>query len=332
MTRFQDALAQSWKGDYQSVFDISKAYHHLRLDPESYDLVGFCVTDKDGKGKRYYHYVVVVFGLGPAGQALGRVMRPLLTYLSLRGIRNMIYVDNGRTSAATKKRADNDYAVTINVFQQAGFTVAVEKSDKLWDSAQRKEYLGFIIDTCDMTVHVPEQKLKRVLDILDNFLRRRRHKVRDVASLVGKLVLLEPALGSSILVRTHFATIAIVAVTDVSDADKKRGNPWNKFIDMDDDIFAALHDVWTLAGSWNGCPIRCWHTGITLSSILPMEATALLDRKIPARRLHDRRAVMASDASNLADASYSVEGLSEFSFSEELTLEERGESSSAGSC
>jgi hypothetical protein len=64
----------------------------------------------------------------------------------------MMYVDDGRTSAATKKRADNDYAVTIDVFQQAGFRVAVEKSDKLGDSAQRKEYLGFIIDTCDMTV------------------------------------------------------------------------------------------------------------------------------------------------------------------------------------
>jgi hypothetical protein len=102
-----------------------------------------------------------------------------------------------------------------------------------------------------------------------------------------------------------------------------------KFIDIDDDIFAALHDVWTLAGSWNGCPIPCWHTGITLSSILPMEATALLDRKIPARKLHDRRAVMASDASDFAVASYSVEGLPEFSFSDELTIEERGESSSA---
>jgi hypothetical protein len=223
MARFQDALAQSSKGDYQSVFDISKAYHHLRLDPESYDLVGFCVPDEDGKGERYYHYVVVVFGLGPAGQALGRVMRPLLAYLLLRGIRNMMYVDDGRTLAATKKRADNDYAVTIDVFQQAGFTVAVEKSDKLGDSAQQKEYLGFIIDTCDMTVHVPKQKLKRVLDIWDNFLRRRRHKVRDVASLVGKLNSLEPALGRSILVGTRLATIAIVAVTDVSDADKKRG-------------------------------------------------------------------------------------------------------------
>jgi hypothetical protein len=114
MARFQDALAQSSKGDYQSIFDISKAYHHLRLDPESYDLVGFCVPDKNGKGERYYHYVVVVFGLGPARQALGRVMRPLLAYLSLRGISNMMYVDDGRTSAATKKRGDYDYVSTYS--------------------------------------------------------------------------------------------------------------------------------------------------------------------------------------------------------------------------
>jgi hypothetical protein len=53
MARFQDALAQSSKGDFQSVFDISKAYHHLWLSPESYDLVGFCVPDKDGK-ERFY--------------------------------------------------------------------------------------------------------------------------------------------------------------------------------------------------------------------------------------------------------------------------------------
>jgi hypothetical protein len=36
MASFQDALAQSAKGDFQSVFSITKAYHHLRLSPESY--------------------------------------------------------------------------------------------------------------------------------------------------------------------------------------------------------------------------------------------------------------------------------------------------------
>jgi hypothetical protein len=59
-----------------------------------------------------------------------------------------------------------------------------------------------------------------------------------------------------------------------------------------------------------------------------MEATALLDRKVPARRIHDRRAVMASDGSDFAVALYSVEGLPEFTFSDALTLEEKVKSSS----
>jgi hypothetical protein len=108
--QFQDALSQSSKGNYQPVFDISKAYHHLQLAPESYELVGFCVMDKDGK-EQFYHYVVVVFGLGPAGQALGRVMslmRPIWTYLYLLGIRIMMYVDDCRTTEGSKQQADSD--------------------------------------------------------------------------------------------------------------------------------------------------------------------------------------------------------------------------------
>jgi hypothetical protein len=54
MAQFQEVLAQSSKGDYQSVFDILKAYHHLRLHPSSYELVGFYVQDEDGK-ERFYH-------------------------------------------------------------------------------------------------------------------------------------------------------------------------------------------------------------------------------------------------------------------------------------
>jgi hypothetical protein len=107
MARFQDALAQTSPGDYQSTFDIKSAYHHLRLAPESYDLVGFCVENEQGV-EEYYHYVVVVFGLGPAGQALGRVMKPILTFLALNGIRNIMYVDDGRTAASTKAKADRD--------------------------------------------------------------------------------------------------------------------------------------------------------------------------------------------------------------------------------
>jgi hypothetical protein len=122
------------------------------------------------------------------------------------------------------------------------------------------------------------------------------------------------------------ATIAVVIATEVSDATKRRKNPWESKLKLDDETIEALREVGKRMGDWNGHPIRAWHTGIALSSILPLEATALLDRKIPARRTHDRKAVMASDASDFAVASYSIEGIPEFSFSTELQNSEKTES------
>jgi hypothetical protein len=159
-------------------------------------------------------------------------------------------------------------------------------------------------------------------------LKKRRHRVWDIASVVGKLISLEPALGRSILVGTRLTTIAIVVATEVTEASLRSGNLWSKFIELDDDTRAGLYDVWGMAKEWNDCPIGCWHTGITLSSILPWEATSSLDRKVLARRIHDRRTIMASDASDFAVASYSIKGLPEFSFADELTMEEKVKSSS----
>jgi hypothetical protein len=39
-----DVLAQTVKGDFQYVFHLEAAYHHLRIHPDSYKFLGFCVT------------------------------------------------------------------------------------------------------------------------------------------------------------------------------------------------------------------------------------------------------------------------------------------------
>jgi hypothetical protein len=277
----------------------------VKLHLDSYQLVGFCVVDESGK-EEFYHYVVMVFGLGPAGQVLGRDMRPILRFLTYAGVPNIVYVDDCRVAALDKSKADADYRLTIATFTKARSVVAVEKSDKFNSSAKRKEYLGFIINTETMSVKVPELKMKRVKSILLAFLKSPKHKVREVASVLGKLIALEPALGKSVLVGTRLATIAIVAATEVSEGVRRRRNPWEEQITLDAETMSALGDVASSLDNWNGFPIRAWHTGILLSSILPTEATASLDRKILARRDHDRRAIVASYASDFAVASYSV--------------------------
>jgi hypothetical protein len=271
------------------------------------------VEEEEGR-KHYYHFVVVVFGLGPAGQALGRVMRPILRYLADHGVRNMVYVDDGHVVASSKLKAEEDYALTITIFKSAGFLIAAEKSDALGSSALRKEYLGFIIATETLTVEVPKPKMDRIKGILAllEFLETPKHKVCAIASVLGKLISLEPALGKSVLVGTRLATITLVAATEVSEASKRRRSPWESIIVLDDETMEELTDVVRSLDAWNGFPVRAWHTGISLSSILPYEATASLERKIPARRIHDKRAIMASDASDFAVASYSVEGLPDF--------------------
>jgi hypothetical protein len=89
-----------------------------------------------------------------------------------------------------------------------------------------------------MAVYVPELKLARILGFLNIFMRRRRHRVRDIASVIGKLISLEPALGRSVLVGTRLATIQIVVATEVSDASRRRKNPWSKWLEVEDDTFA----------------------------------------------------------------------------------------------
>jgi hypothetical protein len=46
MTTLQDAIDSTRKGDFQVVFDLKSAFHHVRLHAGSYELMGFKVVDK----------------------------------------------------------------------------------------------------------------------------------------------------------------------------------------------------------------------------------------------------------------------------------------------
>jgi hypothetical protein len=67
----QDAINSVRKGDFQVVFDLKAAFHHVPLHPSMYELMGFQVKQLDGVVK-YYCFVVLVFGLKVAAQVLGR--------------------------------------------------------------------------------------------------------------------------------------------------------------------------------------------------------------------------------------------------------------------
>jgi hypothetical protein len=48
MTTLQEAVNSRRKGDFQVVFDLKSAFHHVRLHASSYELMGFKDVDEEG--------------------------------------------------------------------------------------------------------------------------------------------------------------------------------------------------------------------------------------------------------------------------------------------
>jgi hypothetical protein len=107
---------------------------------------------------------------------------------------------------------------------------------------------------------------------------RRAVLIRDLASLVGKFVLLEAAFGLPILVGTRIITIQIQEAAE--QFGWKRG-----FLRFLDESKSALRRVVASLDLWNGCPIRTSETAITLTSVLANKSPSDIVRKIPNRKL-----------------------------------------------
>jgi hypothetical protein len=194
------------------------------------------------------------------------------------------------------------------------------KSDGPGESARVKEYLGFILDTEQMCVTVPEHKLIWIMRDLGIFLEKSRHSCRVVASIMGRLNSLEAALGTELYVSTRMSTNELVAASD------QWG--WDSDIFLSDDAVLGL--VWLLGAldELNGHPIHAPHTCISLASVLPRDSEISLDRKIPAGWYQSLMASLASDASDTAVAAFCIGGLPQFEMVSELLAEERTYSSS----
>jgi hypothetical protein len=197
----------------------------------------------------------------------------------------------------------------------AGFSILLAKSDGPKDAARSKEYLGFIIDTSNFGVHVPSHKMLRVVALLDQFLLSSWRSCREVASIVGRLNSLEPALGTEIFVGTRLASIKFVAVAEA--------HSWSWHFSLSSDAMCALREVRGLIHLWNGHPICAPHTCIALASVLPREAEVSLERKIPAGCFQQTQVSLASDELDLAVTSFCVDGLPAFDFFSSLKEEEK---------
>jgi hypothetical protein len=188
------------QGDYMITFDLKSGYHHVDIHEDCWPYLGFSWNDFLGR-RSFYVFRVLPFGLSTACYVFTKLLRPLVKRWRARGIRAVVYIDDGICAASSTQKAEQHSAVLQADLERAGFVLNIKKSRLA--PHQVGEWLGFKIDLSLGCFIVPDDKIARLKTSLSSILQVYRVSVRAVASIVGQVMSMSLALGPISRLRTR---------------------------------------------------------------------------------------------------------------------------------
>jgi len=175
--------------DFIIVFDLKNQFCHVRLHPEVKKYFGFSFADDSGR-IRFYQFRVMIYGFKTAVAVVTKLLAPVKAYLHKLGVRNSIYVDDGKTCGRTAAETYWKQVLVLTVVQLGGWSVQWEKTD--FSPVQKLCHQGVIIDTVNMRYSAVEEKvilLQGLLKIvIANAEAGRVEQAKVLALVLGKTI------------------------------------------------------------------------------------------------------------------------------------------------
>lgn len=195
------------EGDYFFTFDLKSGYHHVSINKDFVQYLGFQWSYRNGV-VRYFTFLVLPFGLNIACYLFTKLLRPLIRKWRGTGIKSILYIDDGINGNTSLPQATKSAQIIRTDLANAGFVVNEAKSN--FAPTQVGQWLGMIIDTKDMTFTVPLEKVQTLRSKLEKLLRQNSVTAKQLASVAGTLSSMNLAVGPMVrmLTRSMYAQIA----------------------------------------------------------------------------------------------------------------------------
>ena len=206
-------------GDYLYAFDLKSAYHQIEIFKEHWRFLGLAL--KIEGVKRFFVFTRLPFGLKDAAHALTKLLRFPLQRWRDWGAKAFIHLDDGIGAVSGKKEAQE---MSDRVKKDlADFGLIASEDKCFWKVTQEMEWTGWLINTKDFMIYVPERKIVKAEEKLEWLLAQvgKEVKVKELGSLVGLIISFGLAVGRAARFYTRFATIEVARV-----AEEKGWNAW----------------------------------------------------------------------------------------------------------
>ena len=130
-------------------------------------------------------FACLPFGLAVAPRVFTKIMKPVVALLRRTGIRLIIYLDDLLFMSSSKVGLQQDMTTAQYLLENLGFVINLEKS--CFQPTQQLEFLGFVVNTLDMTLLLPDCKVEAIKSHCSKMLLHHEVSVRELSQLIGKL-------------------------------------------------------------------------------------------------------------------------------------------------
>lgn len=165
--------------DYLVSLDLSDAYLHVPIHPDSQHLLRFIL------GGQHYQWASLPFGISWAPWLFTRITTPIRVFLQLRGICIPMYLDDFLLFGADSHLLREQLLFTRRLLRHLGWLVNLEKSDLT--PSRRLQFIGGLFDTHLDRLFVPQERFHRFLPLLHHALSGAPLSLNEWQILLGHL-------------------------------------------------------------------------------------------------------------------------------------------------
>ena len=170
---------------YMSVCDISDAYRSVNIYAADREYQGLEWDFRDGQGPSYMMDNRLCFGLSSGPAVFNALSELVVRCMDRRGHMDTInYLDDFLVVRPTMESCMEAQRTLIHVLRVIGFSISYKK---LLGPAQVVRYLGIDVDSVNMNLSLPVDKLIRLKTVVDSFLNRKKATKKELEELTGLL-------------------------------------------------------------------------------------------------------------------------------------------------
>ena len=172
------AVVRAGRGSFLYKTDLSRGYRQLRVDPLDWPYLSFQHKSK------FYMDICPPFGLRSSAMAMQRVSQAIVHLHARRGYLSRAYIDDFGGVEPAEARAGAALSALQAIMDDLGVAQA---ESKICLPAQVMVWLGIQFDTREMSMTIPEEKLREIMACLRSWMGRLRASRKDIQSLLGLL-------------------------------------------------------------------------------------------------------------------------------------------------